>query len=79
MLPGEASLAGAVILNFFIGLVLIYAVRSQYFAVHDDAGIPLHLSGRVSGIASHLDTCQMYLCIHWLADGWIAMEEPVTT
>lgn len=54
LLPGKASLAGAVILNFFIGLVLIYAVRSQYFAVHDDAGIPLHLSGRVSGIASAL-------------------------
>lgn len=54
LLPGKASLASAVILNFFIGLVLIYAVRSQYFAVHDDAGIPLHLSGRVSGIASAL-------------------------
>ncbi len=54
LLPEKASLVSAVILNFFIGLVLIYAVRSQYFAVHDDAGIPLHLSGRVSGIASAL-------------------------
>lgn len=53
-LPGNASLLGLVILNFFIGLILIYAVRSQYFAVHDDAGIPLNLSGRVSGITSAL-------------------------
>lgn len=54
LLPGEASLLTAVIVNFFIGLTFIYAVRSQYFAVHDDAKIPLHLSGRVSGIASAL-------------------------
>lgn len=54
LLPGEASLLTAVIVNFFIGLIFIYAVRSQYFAVHDDAKIPLHLSGRVSGIASAL-------------------------
>lgn len=52
ILPGNASLSGAVTANFFIGLVFIYAVRSQYFAVHQDAGIPLSLSGRVSGIAS---------------------------
>lgn len=54
VLPGNASLLAAVIINFFIGLIFIYAVRSQYFAVHDDAKIPLHLSGRVSGIASAL-------------------------
>lgn len=53
-LPGEASLCTAVIINFFFGLVFIYAVRSQYFAVHQDAGIPLALSGRVSGISSAL-------------------------
>lgn len=40
--------------NFFFGLVFIYAVRSQYFAVHQDAGIPVEMSGRVSGIASAL-------------------------
>lgn len=53
-LPAEASLCTAVIINFFFGLVFIYAVRSQYFAVHQDAGIPLSLSGRVSGISSAL-------------------------
>ena len=70
LLPGEASLAGAVILNFFIGLVLIYAVRSQYFAVHDDAGIPLHLSGRVSGIASALGYMPDVF-MYTLVGGWM--------
>lgn len=54
LLPSKASLCGAVIANFFVGLFFIYAVRSQYFAVHDDAGISLAMSGRVSGIASCL-------------------------
>lgn len=54
ILPGQASLCGAVIANFFVGLFFIYAVRSQYFAVHDDAGISISMSGRVSGIASCL-------------------------
>ncbi len=53
-LPAEASLCTAVIINFFFGLVFIYAVRSQYFAVHQDAGISIQLSGRVSGISSAL-------------------------
>lgn len=54
IVPGKASLCVAVVANFFVALFLIYAVRSQYFAVHDDAGIPLNMSGRVSGIASCL-------------------------
>lgn len=54
VLPVNASLVMAVIINFFFGLIFIYAVRSQYFAVHDDAGIPMEMSGRVSGIASAL-------------------------
>ena len=70
LLPGEACLAGAVILNFLIGLVLIYAVRSQYFAVHDDAGIPLHLSGRVSGIASALGYMPDVF-MYTLVGGWM--------
>lgn len=70
LLPGNASYAGAVILNFFVGLVLIYAVRSQYFAVHDDAGIPLHLSGRVSGIASALGYMPDVF-MYTLVGGWM--------
>ncbi|MDR1018366.1 MAG: MFS transporter [Lachnospiraceae bacterium] len=54
VLPVQASLVGVVIVNFLFGLLFIYAVRSQYFAVHDDAGIPVEMSGRVSGIASCL-------------------------
>ncbi|WP_334104308.1 MFS transporter [Muricomes intestini] len=54
ILPTTASLLVAIVANFFLGLFFIYAVRSQYFAVHDDAGIPLNMSGRVSGIASCL-------------------------
>lgn len=54
VLPVNASLVMAVIVNFFMGLIFIYAVRSQYFAIHEDAGIPMELSGRVSGITSAL-------------------------
>lgn len=53
-LPADSSFMFAVIFNFFFGLIFMYAVRSQYFAVHQDAGIPLSLSGRVSGISSAL-------------------------
>ena len=52
VLPVNASLVMAIVINFVMGLIFIYAVRSQYFAIHDDAGIPMELSGRVSGIAS---------------------------
>lgn len=52
LIPEQASLCTMVILNFFLGLFFIYVVRSQYFAVHEDVGIPLNMSGRVSGITS---------------------------
>lgn len=54
VMPVDVSLLYAVIVNFMFGLLFIYAVRSQYFAIHDDAGIPVEMSGRVSGIASCL-------------------------
>ncbi len=54
VLPVDASYIGLVVTNFMFGLLFIYAVRSQYFAVHNDAGIPANMSGRVSGIASCL-------------------------
>lgn len=69
-LPSDAGLYGAVVGNFFFGLVFIYAVRSQYFAVHQDAGISLQLSGRVSGISSalgYLPDVFMYT----LVGGWM--------
>ena len=52
ILPVQASAVMAVVVNFVMGLIFIYAVRSQYFAIHQDAGIPMELSGRVSGISS---------------------------
>ena len=70
VLPGTPGLCGAVIGNFFFGLIFIYAVRSQYFAVHQDADIPLSLSGRVSGISSalgYLPDVFMYT----LVGGWM--------
>lgn len=70
ILPTTASLCVAVVANFFVGLFFIYAVRSQYFAVHDDAGIPVNMSGRVSGIAS----CLGYmpdLFLYTLVGGWM--------
>ena len=70
ILPGTPGLCGAVIGNFFFGLIFIYAVRSQYFAVHQDADIPLRLSGRVSGISSalgYLPDVFMYT----LVGGWM--------
>lgn len=70
LLPADASMYAAVVINFFFGLLFIYAVRSQYFAVHQDAGISLQLSGRVSGISSalgYLPDVFMYT----LVGGWM--------
>ncbi|MCD8335267.1 MAG: MFS transporter [Clostridiales bacterium] len=69
-LPVQGGLVGGVIFNYLFGLLLIYAVRSQYFAVHSDAGIPVEMSGRVSGIAS----CLGYLpdvFMYTLVGGWM--------
>lgn len=54
VIPTQAAFYVPVLINFFFGLTFIYIVRSQYFAVHEEAGIPLHMSGRVSGITSSL-------------------------
>lgn len=51
-IPGNASALAGVIGNFFIGVILIYAIRSQYFADIDDAGLDVKITGRVSGILS---------------------------
>ena len=69
-MPAEAGLAGAVIANFILGLFLIYVIRSQYFAIIDDAGIPVDLTGRVSGVAS----CLGYLpdvFMYTMIGGWM--------
>lgn len=54
VLPVQAQLLNIVIVNFIFGLFLIYVVRSQYFAIIDDANIPVEKTGRVSGFVSCL-------------------------
>ena len=51
-IPGTPAMLGPVIANFFIGVILVYAIRSQYFADIDDAGLDMRITGRVSGILS---------------------------
>ena len=70
VLPIQAGLVTAVIANFICGLVFIYAVRSQYFAVHQDAGVTTEMSGRVSGIASAVGyTPDLFM--YTLVGGWM--------
>ena len=52
LLPVNEAMFMPVIINFFIGVILVYAIRSQYFADIDDAGIDVNITGRVSGILS---------------------------
>ncbi|WP_010166128.1 MFS transporter [Candidatus Epulonipiscium viviparus] len=54
IIPEGAQYLSPVIINFFFGLIFIYFVRSQYFAIHQDSHISLGMSGRVSGITSAL-------------------------
>lgn len=70
VLPVNASYVGMIITYYLFGLLFIYAVRSQYFAVHDDAGIPVEMSGRVSGIASCLGYCPD-LFMYTLVGSWM--------
>lgn len=51
-IPVQASALPIVLGNFLFGVILIYAIRSQYFADIDDAGIDVNITGRVSGILS---------------------------
>lgn len=51
-IPGNSSALAMAIGNFFIGVILVYAIRSQYFADIDDAGLDVNITGRVSGILS---------------------------
>ena len=51
-IPNSASGLPLVLINFMFGLILVYAIRSQYFADIDDAGLDVNITGRVSGIVS---------------------------
>ena len=69
-IPGNSSALAMVIGNFFIGVILVYAIRSQYFADIDDAGLDVNITGRVSGILSTfgylLDVFMFTLVGSWL-------------
>lgn len=54
VLPASAAILNVVIVNFIFGLFLIYVVRSMYFAIIDDAHLPVESTGRVSGFVSFL-------------------------
>ncbi|GAB2027786.1 MFS transporter [Lactovum odontotermitis] len=54
VLPSTAGLLPVVLVNFVVGMFAIYLIRSVYFAIIDDAGIPVSRTGRVSGIVSAL-------------------------
>lgn len=54
MLPADKGLIAIILANFIAGMFFIYLIRSQYFAIIDDAGIPVSKTGRVSGIVSSL-------------------------
>jgi sugar phosphate permease len=53
-LPISNPLIPVIITNFILGLLLIYIIRSLYFAIIDDANIPVDKTGRVSGFVSFL-------------------------
>lgn len=70
VLPANAGMLVAVIVNFIFGLFFIYVVRSQYFAIIDDAGFPVEMTGRVSGLVS----CLGYLpdvFMYTMIGGWL--------
>mgnify|MGYP000074579636 CR=1 FL=1 len=54
VLPESTAVLNVVIVNFIFGLFIIYVVRSMYFAIIDDAHLPVNSTGRVSGFVSFL-------------------------
>lgn len=52
--PAGSSIIVFLISNFVISMFIIYVIRSLYFAIIDDAGIDVSLTGRTSGLVSCL-------------------------
>ncbi|MBV7391288.1 MULTISPECIES: MFS transporter [Enterococcus] len=70
ILPADKGLLTIILGNFVAGMFFIYLIRSQYFAIIDDAGIPVSKTGRVSGIVS----CLGYLpdvFMYTMIGGWL--------
>jgi len=52
VLPVSASLIIYVIVNFVFGTLIVYIMRSIYFALLDEAGVEIAITGAVAGFAS---------------------------
>lgn len=52
--PETGSILTLLMANFVFGMFIIYVVRSLYFAIIDDAGIDISLTGRTAGLVSCL-------------------------
>lgn len=52
--PQGSSILVFLISNFVLSMFIIYVIRSLYFAIIDDAGIDVSLTGRTSGLVSCL-------------------------
>ncbi len=69
-IPVDTAYYMAVLVNFFLGVILVYAIRSLYFADIDDAGIDVNVTGRVSGILSTFgylpDVFMLSMAGHWI-------------
>lgn len=53
-IPEGAGTVALIITNFVLGMFVIYVMRSIYFAIIDESGIPEHLTGRASGVITSL-------------------------
>ena len=52
LMPGEPSLVAIMILNVAIASVAVFAIRGIYFALLDEGGIPLSVTGTAAGVVS---------------------------
>ncbi|MFK8049994.1 MAG: nitrate/nitrite transporter [Halioglobus sp.] len=52
LLPGTASLLPVMLINVAIASIAVYAMRGIYFALLEEGGIPLSVTGTAAGIVS---------------------------
>lgn len=51
-MPANAVMLVPILINFLFSMMFVYVIRSLYFADIDEAGLPISIGGRVSGIVS---------------------------
>jgi len=52
LLPGEPSLVAVMIVNVAIASLAVFAIRGIYFALLDEGGIPMAVTGTAAGVIS---------------------------